>query len=838
MHVDFEQRYLDQLIFNVKNCNTCLFVGAGSSVGGTDKAGNDITVGSTLSSQLLDFADISSTAYRPLSRIYDAVVEKMGRSETNDFLKRKFIGCKATWQKIIPSFVWKSIYTINIDDVMNNAFKRCEKPLQNPIFKNYKDHFASKNDYDDVHVISLHGNVRKDSDGFIFGAKDYATAVRENLSWHIKFSEDFSNSSFIFVGTQLEESDLTYYATYRTQCCSKYNAWYNIDSFLIDPNIDDVVRNSMKANGILCINSTAQDFFDWLDENAGTRQRLSDLIFARLPKIAQYTSSISKTAYIRFRAQFKQIDINEQYPLPDPELHDFFFGDAPVWWDIQQNNDALLTIVGDCRDNLISVSNNEIPVIVGSAGCGKTTALKRIAYDFAVANWQVYFFEDESHIDVDATVKVIKSTKGSNVLMAIDNAADHIDQVDSLIKKLDLSKLNVRFVLAERENRLERILDGATVSQIKPIEMNWLNDKDIQSIIDKLVDKDKLRGLRGKTNNQMMEFFKKYANKQLLVAMKEIAGGGNFDKILTKEFLDISASLARKVYASVALCHSQRISVNQNVILRALAPDLNLPDLVEMIVKGSLRKVVMLDNGRLSTRHILIAQHLLRTPELSDKLNRKLKAELLINLMIALAPMVNRDELIKGSSEALLVKNFMDFDHIENVMGRDEHSINRFFTEIKDFFSWNSKYWAQRGLFESTRKHFADAIDYADYAASLDDHFTIRNTQGTIYLRASFSRWAGDFSKAKALFDKSIEILDSVLREKSYNSPKVFNIILGGIINFIKHWGINDSRDCVDTFDHYLKLARKQKKLDKDNQSILRNRESEIIKLRLNFTTH
>jgi len=215
MHYDFDEKYLEQLIFNVRSGNVCLFLGAGVSVDGCDKEGKNIPLGKALATQLLDFARISSTAERPLTQIYDAVIKKMGRSATNDFLKHKFVGCRATWQTIIPSFVWENIYMINIDDVMNDAFKKCNDPMQNPIFKNYKDPFTSNKDYDDVHVIALHGSVRKDSDGFVFGAIDYASAMREKLSWHIKFSDDFSQRSFIFIGTQLNEPDLTFYATYR-----------------------------------------------------------------------------------------------------------------------------------------------------------------------------------------------------------------------------------------------------------------------------------------------------------------------------------------------------------------------------------------------------------------------------------------------------------------------------------------------------------------------------------------------------------------------------------------------------------------------------------------------
>ena len=175
----------------------------------------------------------------------------------------------------------------------------------------------------------------------------------------------------------------------------------------------------------------------------------------------------------------------------------------------------------------------------------------------------------------------------------------------------------------------------------------------------------------------------------------------------------------------------------------------------------------------------------------------------------------------------------MDFDHIEKVMGRDEESIARFFVEIKDYYEWNSKYWAQRGLFESKRMRFADAIDFVDYASARDSHFTIRNSQGVVYLRASVSIWAGNFSKGKELFDKGIEIMDSVLKDRDFNSPKIFIVILKSIIKFVDYWGAAETSFTFDIFKNYMQLAKKQRNLKSKDLDDFRSIEGEMMKLRL-----
>ena len=282
------------------------------------------------------------------------------------------------------------------------------------------------------------------------------------------------------------------------------------NSLLVVPEVDDVIISSIKANGILCIEAKAKNFFEWLDKKIPLRLRRTEIIESQSPRIAKYSSEMSKQSYIKFRNQFHQIIEDETYPRPDYELHDFYAGDPPEWWDIKNNNDAILTET-DAFISDIKKSSNIVSVISGSAGCGKTTALKRIAFNLSRDKYQVYYYEDEGAIDVASSKIVLRTTKGINTIVIVDNAADYIDNVNILIKDLDLlsvkNKLNVQFILAERDNRMARVFAGLRSCAPFVKNIDAINRTDIKLLIAKLTEKDKLRLLRDLDEEKQIAFF-------------------------------------------------------------------------------------------------------------------------------------------------------------------------------------------------------------------------------------------------------------------------------------------------------------------------------------------
>ena len=809
MKFHFDDKYKAQIIQQVQTGRMGLFLGAGFSYSANNYLGKTVPIGTEIAQKLAGFAGLTLKVGRPLSRVYDAAVTTKGKHEVNEFLRIQYSGCQATWQKIIPNFLWKRIYTTNIDDVLTSALNKSKAPIQNFEYINFNDLFMNPREIDVTQVIHLHGYVRKYRSGFIFGGKEYATAYKENLSWHIQYSEDYASGGILFVGSQLLESDLELYTLYRSGMgIGKKSETY--DSFLVLPDVDDVLITAMAGNNIGCIEATAEEFFEWLDDNVKQRLRRSDIIAKQMPDIVNYTSEKSRNAYIRFKNQFHQLREDESFVAPNHEIHDFFSGDMPDWWDIQQDNDAILTAV----DTLVQSLMNDVHVVVakGSAGCGKTTVLMRTAYKMLNKGWQVYYFEDENQIDVDSAKLVLKSIKDREALVVVDNAADNVEQVNKLIAGLGLlspdNKLKLKFLMAERDNRLLRVSVGLKLADPVYKDIDSLKVEDIKMIIAKLEEKDKLKKLRGKSKEEQIEFFEQYANKQLLVAMRELAYGARFDDIIANEYKSLSTVKARRIYAAVALCHSQRHSVSIDVLCRAFIDEMLRDDIESMVNKNELIKVVIHSkDNRLITRHVAIAQYLLKSSKLADLLTRKQKADLLTRLMKALAPVVNIKELVRGSAEAMLAKAFMDYDHIENVFGDDKDSIEKYFTELKPLYEWNSKYWAQRALFESKRKRFADAIDFANFAVAKDNHWTIRSAAGLVFLRASCATDRYDYGKAKEFLEDGIAFLEGVIAETGCKDRKSIITLFSILKTYALAWGDIDNKKPFETFEKHYKEA-------------------------------
>jgi hypothetical protein len=786
----FDTSLIPTFLQNIKAGNCSLFLGAGVSRGATVN-GRDLPGGDELAEMLIDFAQLSIKGKHKLQSIYDAACSKMKSSSyVNDFIKQKLIRSEASWQSIIPIFLWKIIYTTNIDDVLVSALKKCKKPVQNFIYKCHKDYYQySPQDIDEAFVVHLHGYVRKDQFGYIFGHKEYAATIKERLAWHIKFADDFSHGKFLFVGTRFDEPDLDAYISYREKA-SSYDRTNLCDSFLVTTSIDDVVINRMRYNGVLCIEASANDFFSWLADQIKINEKRSVILSKLLPPIASQKSDDAKKSWIAFTSQFNVLNTNN-FDEPDPDFHDFFNGDMPTWNDIKNNNDARLSIIDKIITN-ISTDGIAIRAITGAAGCGKTTALMRIAWELKSLDCYVFFFYDESYINVDHFINVISSIYNKNGFVFIDNAAEYIDQVDIIIHRLK-SKYpenlnNIKFIIAERDNRFQRVTDAVRSIPINEFELNWINDDDIIAISEKLKQKDKLRSLRGKSKKEITKFFADHSEKQLLVAMREISSGGKFDDIIAKEYIDIQNKTLQSIYATVALCHYRNFTININIINRIFESQISHEDLMKEIKSGTLKRVVIYKDKRLSTRHPIIAQQLFFNDKLNSTLSRKNKAQLIINLMIAIAPYVNVEELSKGSSLSKIVKNIMDYDNIDNIIGRDNESIEKFFIDLKDHYEWNSKYWAQRALFESSRSKFNDALDYANYAVKLDDHWSITTARSTVLFKASLCKKIYNFNSSYLMFKESIDSFINVIKERNYNTPIEIKSIFVNFIQFYDTW--------------------------------------------------
>lgn len=821
------------LVDNIRAGNVCLFLGAGASVGAEARGDNAVLTGDGLKAAIASKYNLGDVSRRSLRQVYGAAVQGFGVVNINNYLVDLLKGCTATWQQIIPSLLWKRIYTTNIDDVIISAFIKSRQSMQAPIWKNYKMPFNRDIDQvDGTQVVFLHGNVRYPKSGFVFDYFEYSKAIQSNLPWHTAFSTDFFSGPFLFVGTQLDEPDLVTYLRYRENNIG--NAYkMSLKSFLITKDVDKVIQNDLGRLGIICVQSLADEFFSWLEKEVTGRLRRSEIIASKLPKIASYKSDKSRTAYTIFRSQFVDISSIESPDQPDQNLHDFFSGDEPDWWDIFENNDAELSIVKNGID-LIKKSKNKLFVVEGTAGCGKTTTLMRIAKLLKEENWQVFFFNDINEIHADSAVRVLRTTNGVKTLLVITGAADNIDQIDIIARKLDLLNpkcdLNITILSEERGYRISHIKAAAKNVLYSFIPMNWLNEHDVNSLLSKLTEKDKLRAIRSYSYEEQKDFFYRTANLQLLVAMREISKGGRFDSIIASDFKKIPSDIAKDIYILVCLCHSRQDLVSADVVHRVFRDRIKHDEALDLVENGDLRGIVIIKNGYLASRHPVIASEVLHSYSLRAELKTDKLRDIVIKLMISIAPLVTKDTLLQGTPESKIAKKLMDYDHLDHVFRNDFASINEFFYSLKDSYGWNSKYWAQRGLFESARHRYDDAIDFVDHAATIDTHWTIRNSQGVVYLRAACSDWFTTPDKAERYYENGINILRQVLVDTGYSDKRNVIALLKYSLRYFERWKGHLKKEFSKLVEEISTIVNSNFPMDAGLESLCNQTKSALIK--------
>jgi hypothetical protein len=95
-----------------------LFLGAGVSCDSQDRGGNNLPLGDNLRQELVAYKEL-----RPNSSLARAYAQ-LDKSEIENKLTKRFSGCVPgpTLLKL-TEFFWSRIYTLNIDDALDNAYR-------------------------------------------------------------------------------------------------------------------------------------------------------------------------------------------------------------------------------------------------------------------------------------------------------------------------------------------------------------------------------------------------------------------------------------------------------------------------------------------------------------------------------------------------------------------------------------------------------------------------------------------------------------------------------------------------------------------------------------------
>src|SRR2546422_2137898 len=172
-----ESELAGRVLAGIRQGRYALLLGAGFSAEAESKNGKPLPLSGALAQELAD--RFSMPAGHPLSRLWPA----LPTPQREQYLEERFRSCRVPANlHHLRSLVWRAIYTLNIDDVVQQIYRDSEKK-QSLETLTFQDLFSTPESIAILRCIHLHGSVLHPDAGYVFGTPDYAAATVHHHAW-------------------------------------------------------------------------------------------------------------------------------------------------------------------------------------------------------------------------------------------------------------------------------------------------------------------------------------------------------------------------------------------------------------------------------------------------------------------------------------------------------------------------------------------------------------------------------------------------------------------------------------------------------------------------------
>lgn len=763
--------YLDDVKSNIHAGRYSLLLGAGFSAASKNGKGVKLPIGTQLADEIAKEFKLPAS-YR-LTQLAGAAKPKEKLSE---FLVNRFTGCVASDNtSLISCFVWSSIYTFNIDDVLNYCYSKNSK-FQTPNFLTFRDTYQTPEDPDELSIIHLHGSVKKREHGFVFSAQDYGDTSSGGYTWFPVLSDELISKPFIIIGCTLDEPDLETYLASRKGLTPETRQI--APSLFVTKVVDEVVHSLCERFGLIPIEAESDTFLDYLDEIVADRKGPIDLLFGEDNLRQRLTSVLGDKSTRVFFRQWTYIQENT-LPTPLEPLH-LLSGTEPTWLSIASNEDVIRTterlLIKEAQDWHANINSTlpEIRVIHSAAGEGKSTALLRVGLELARLNYIVFYFSaNERLVDEDA-VNVLCEIPGTPILI-VDNLADHAHQIAQLFDGLKSKGKRCILLGAVRRSRLDHFESICADSLIKRIELKPLTIDESTTLAGELRRLGRLGTNAGMSDPELGH---RMAAKQLISAIVEAGGAiGQFDGVIRTEYERLNAD-AKKIYCCVALAHSVGEPIKVAVVTRATGISTNN---FFKLLHDELRGIVLYSSMEyLVSRHRVVSEHVVQ------KLKEEERFTQLEGLVRALSPYVNRKTIMRGSPEAALAARLLNYDSF--IRSMLPSAAKEFYENVQPENAWNSRYWEQRALM-CIDSDIEQSKTWAEHSVGIEEHPHTLTTYAKVLFHAavhatSYSDIEKNIFEALTVVHRALDASNS--RRRLEIHP--FDVAVRGVANSIRSY--------------------------------------------------
>ncbi len=623
-----DENKTDYLINALQAGKVSLFLGSGFNEGSLTNKGQSIADNQTLIKKLWEFNGYSGEPNQEdtLTFVYQSTLTKNpNKSELSNLLRENLeVNSYPEWMKILPLFFWRKIYSTNIDNLVEKIYSdssssRVNSQILNPVNGQTDDYCERDTTFHKLIKVSLHGTLGSAPDKITFGIFQYAARSNEKYDpWYYDFVYEYSNFPFIFIGSKLDEPIFWQYLEARKE--KHGNQERRPRSFIITPDISPARKYILSKYNIHHIPKKAKDFFLWLNELFPEKPNRMDVIKKSEPDLILIAKALAQNVSrktIKSLKSFLDEFQNVKPVKPDPAHRKTFFhsGAVPTWQDIAHKLDAKRDITDEIYDNIFSIKEDNKPKYIfvhGTAGSGKSTVAKRLAWNLSSNQFQVYFNES-SHIPIFSLIKESVEYIGGHPIFIIDDVHKNIQSNKDFIKKLNDMNFQASVIAFSRSSSVDNLIVSLENSvELKEYSLKDLSLSEIKNILSVLDETGMLGKLQGLPMEKRIEEFQVRAKKQILVAMKEATQARAFGEIIKQEYKEIENEEARKLYLLTSLVTAHGYSLPKTFFIGAM--DI-APNKCLNFLNRDLRGLIIDMNEKFIARHPLIAEHIVSTVE-------------------------------------------------------------------------------------------------------------------------------------------------------------------------------------------------------------------------------
>lgn len=797
MFSQYDHKYLQRLI---SRNDVVLFLGSGFSRGVTNRGGYQFPTGNVLSQKIWEFLNLpgefDGTSLPDLFQAF-LINAKRKKAEKIDFLEYNLLCDLVPKQyETIAIPYWYKIYSLNIDNVLDKAFNQAKRPFHTLIHP--RDEFKERDQsLEETQIVYLHGKLPCDPEELVFSTKQYARSQLTQQPLYAQFVYDYSVKPTIFLGTDLNEPIFERYIEAR-----EGKAGYGElrpKSFLITPSLSVVRKeNFLKQYNVHHIEGTTEQFLEWLASlvpELPSRREILKTTFPSLADVMSFSaiSDIPPKSLKEFSRGFTRVP--RDFKVDQNGRSAFLRGASPTWNDIFLELDIPRTVTDSIYfsidEELDEKRSDKLKVraVVGSAGSGKSTVLRRMALQLA-QNGRTVFSSYCDYIPQPNHISSVLDGFNERVVLCFDNAKNVISKLRYLLESFVTLKnppVVVLFIRTNHWDRLNHVLNPENFD-VERFEIPNLDDREITDLIEKLESNNLLGTLGGMTHQQRVREFKNRAKKQILVAMKEATHGRSFNEIIRDEFNGIEPLEAQLLCLCVALNTELGFTNSkQDFVGFASVSHAEALALLDSALSGTILWVGAKD--RFMIRHRVLADFMI-----DNCASKEMLKEAYIRVLSVLAPELKYSPA--SSRKFTLYKALVNHRTLYRRFEKDINKARRVYESISDYFREDYNYWLQYGSLEveGDGGDLELAENYLLQADSLKPNFEF--TQSAIcnlYYKQSFER--DGYSEALILKNKAADLGESILRKGlNKDNPHIYHIICKGEYNFIHKW-IDDPGD-------------------------------------------